>query len=161
MPIKVGDPVPAATFKQLSANGIANIDTATLLKGKKVVLFGLPGAYTPVCSANHLPGFVAKADDLKAKGVDDIVCVSVNDPFVMQAWGKQHGADGKVTMLSDADGAFTRAIGLSLDLPDYGLNGRSERYSMVVEDGVVKTINVEKTVLDHGVSSAANCMLHT
>ncbi|NOT24163.1 MAG: peroxiredoxin [Nitrospiraceae bacterium] len=161
MPIKVGDPVPAATFKQLSANGIANIDTATLLKGRKVVLFGLPGAYTPVCSANHLPGFVAKADDLKAKGIDDIACISVNDPFVMQAWGKQHGADGKVTMLSDADGAFTRAIGLSLDLPEYGLNGRSERYSMVVENGVVKTINVEKTVLDHGVSSAANCMLHT
>ena len=161
MSIKVGDPVPAATFKQLSANGIANIDTATLLKGRKVVLFGLPGAYTPVCSANHLPGFVAKADDLKAKGIDEIACISVNDPFVMQAWGKQHGADGKVTMLSDAEGAFTRAIGLIVNLPDFGLSGRSERYSMVVEDGVVKTINVEKTVLDHGVSSAATCMLHT
>lgn len=161
MPIRVGDPVPHAMFKQLGANGITNIDTTTLLKGKKVVLFGLPGAYTPVCSANHLPGFVAKADDLKAKGVDEIACISVNDPFVMQAWGRQHGADGKVTMLADADGLFTRAIGLSLDLPEYGLSGRSERYSMVVEDGIVKTINVEKTVFDHGVSSAANCMLHT
>ena len=161
MPIKVGDPVPSATFKQLSANGITNVDTVTLLKGKKVVLFGLPGAYTPVCSANHLPGFVAKADELKARGIDDIACISVNDPFVMQAWGKQHGADGKVTMLSDADGTFTRAIGLSLDLPDFGLSGRSERYSMLVEDGVVKTLNVEKTVFDHGVSSAATCMLHT
>ena len=161
MSIKVGDPVPAATFKQLSANGIANIDTATLLKGKKVVLFGLPGAYTPVCSANHLPGFVAKAEDLKAKGIDEIACISVNDPFVMQAWGTQHGADGKVTMLSDVDGAFTRAIGLTVDLPDFGLSGRSERYSMLVEDGVVKTLNVEKTVFDHGVSSAATCMLHT
>jgi peroxiredoxin len=148
-------------FKQLGANGVTNIDTATLLKGKKVVLFGLPGAFTPVCSANHLPGFVAKADDLKAKGIDEIACISVNDPFVMQAWGRQHGADGKVTMLADADGLFTRAIGLSLDLPEYGLSGRSERYSMVVEDGIVKTINVEKTVLDHGISSAANCMLHT
>jgi glutaredoxin/glutathione-dependent peroxiredoxin len=161
MPIKVGDPVPAATFKQLSANGIADIDIATLLKGKKVVLFGLPGAYTPVCSASHLPGFVAKADELKAKGIDEIACISVNDLFVMQAWGKAHGADGKVTMLSDADGTFTRAIGLTVDLPDFGLSGRSERYSMVIQDGVVKTINVEKTVFDHGVSSAATCMLHT
>src|SRR5215210_6113417 len=152
MPIRVGDRVPVATFKQLSPDGMVNIDTTVLLKGKKVVLFGLPGAYTPVCSANHLPGFVAKADDLKAKGIDDIACISVNDPFVMQAWGKEHGADGKVTMLADADGAFTRAIGLSLDMPDFGLSGRSERYSMVVEDGVVKTINVEKTVFNHGIS---------
>jgi glutaredoxin/glutathione-dependent peroxiredoxin len=161
MPIKAGDRVPAGSFKQLTASGIANIDTATLLKGKKVVLFGLPGAYTPVCSANHLPGFVARAADLKSKGINEIACISVNDPFVMQAWGKEHGADGKVTMLADADGAFTRAIGLSLDLPDFGLSGRSERYSMVVEDGVVKTINIETSVLDHGVSSAATCLLHT
>ena len=103
MPIKTGDRVPSATFKQLTANGVANIDTATLLNGKKVVLFGLPGAYTPVCSAYHLPGFVAKADELKAKGIDAIACISVNDPFVMQAWGKEHGADGKVMMLADAD----------------------------------------------------------
>lgn len=161
MPIKAGDRVPGATFKQLSASGIANIDAATLLKDKKVVLFGLPGAYTPVCSANHLPGFVAKAAELKAKGIQEIACISVNDPFVMQAWGKEHGAEGKVTMLADADGAFTRAIGLSLDLPEFGLSGRSERYSMVVEDGIVKSINVEKSVLDHGISSAATCMLQT
>jgi glutaredoxin/glutathione-dependent peroxiredoxin len=160
MRIKVGDRIPVGTFKRLSTDGIVNIDTTTLLKGKKVVLFGLPGAYTPVCSVSHLPGFVAKSAELKAKGIDDIACISVNDPFVMQAWGKEHGADGKVTMLSDADGSFTRAIGLNLDLPEYGLSGRSERYSMVVEDGVVKTINVEKTVFDHGVSSAATCMLH-
>lgn len=159
MPIKPGDPIPAATFKQLTASGIANIDTGKLLKGRKVVMFGLPGAYTPVCSASHLPGFVAKAAELKAQGVDEIVCISVNDPFVMQAWGKEHGAEGKVTMLADADGAFTRAIGLSLDLPDFGLSGRSERYSMVVDNGVVKTLSVEKSVLDHGVSSAASCML--
>ena len=159
MPIKPGDQIPAATFKQLTASGIANIDTGKLLKGRKVVLFGLPGAYTPVCSASHLPGFVAKAAELKSQGVDEIACISVNDPFVMQAWGKEHGAEGKVTMLADADGAFTRAIGLSLDLPDFGLSGRSERYSMVVDNGVVKTINVEKSVLDHGVSSAASCMI--
>ena len=159
MPIKPGDPIPAATFKQLTASGIANIDTGKLLKGRKVVMFGLPGAYTPVCSASHLPGFVAKAAELKAQGVDEIVCISVNDPFVMQAWGKEHGAEGKVTMLADAEGAFTRAIGLSLDLPDFGLSGRSERYSMVVDNGVVKALSVEKSVLDHGVSSAASCML--
>ena len=122
-------------------------------------MFGLPGAYTPVCSASHLPGFVAKAAELKAQGVDEIVCISVNDPFVMQAWGKEHGAEGKVTMLADAEGAFTRAIGLSLDLPDFGLSGRSERYSMVVDNGLVKTLSVEKSVLDHGVSSAASCMI--
>ena len=161
MPIKAGDRVPVGTFKQFGTDGIANIDTAMLLKGKKVVLFGLPGAYTPVCSASLLPGFVAKSEELKAKGIDDIVCISVNDPFVMQAWGKEHGADGKVTMLADADGAFTRAIGLSFDMPEFGLSGRSERYSMVVEDGVVKTINIEKSVLDHGISSAATCMLQT
>ena len=159
MPIKPGDPIPAATFKQLTASGIANIDTGKLLKGRKVVMFGLPGAYTPVCSASHLPGFVAKAAELKAQGVDEIVCISVNDPFVMQAWGKEHGAEGKVTMLADAEGAFTRAKGLSLDLPDFGLSGRSERYSMVVDNGLVKTLSVEKSVLDHGVSSAASCMI--
>jgi glutaredoxin/glutathione-dependent peroxiredoxin len=158
MPIKPGDQIPAASFKQLTASGIANIDTSKLLKGRKVVLFGLPGAYTPVCSASHLPGFVSKAAELKSQGVDEIACISVNDPFVMQAWGKEHGADGKVTMLSD-DGTFTKAIGLGLDLPDFGLSGRSERYSMVVDNGVVKSINVEKSVLDHGVSSAASCMI--
>mgnify|MGYP003395091366 CR=1 FL=1 len=158
MPIKAGDRVPSATFKLLTADGVANLDTTTLLKGKKVVLFGLPGAYTPVCSAHHLPGYVAKADDLKAKGIDAIACISVNDPFVMQAWGKEHGADGKVMMLADVDGSFTRAIGLSFDLLEFGLSGRSERYSMVVEDGVVKTINIETSVLNHGISSAATCM---
>lgn len=161
MPIRAGDRVPSATFKQLTDNGVANIDTETLLKGRKVILFGLPGAYTPVCSAYHLPGFVAKADELKAKDIDAIACISVNDPFVMQAWGKEHGADGNVMMLADADGSFTRAVGLSFDMPEFGLSGRSERYSMVVEDGVVKTINVEKSALDHGISSAATCMLQT
>ena len=117
MPIRAGERVPSATFKQLTDNGVANIDTETLLKGRKVILFGLPGAYTPVCSAYHLPGFVAKADELKAKDIDAIACISVNDPFVMQAWGKEHGADGNVMMLADADGSFTRAVGLSFDMP--------------------------------------------
>ena len=158
MTIKQGDHVPAATFKQLTPTGIVDVDTASLFKGKKVAVFGLPGAYTPVCSAHHLPGYVEQAGALKAKGFDAIACISVNDPFVMDAWGKANGADGKVMMLADADGAFTRAIGLVVSLPAFGLGDRSERYAMVVDDGVVSTLNVEKSVLDHDLTSAA-CML--
>jgi glutaredoxin/glutathione-dependent peroxiredoxin len=158
MTIKQGERVPAATFKQLTSTGIVDVSTDTLLKGKKVALFGLPGAYTPVCSLNHLPGYVENAGKLRAAGFDTIACVSVNDPFVMDAWGKASGADGKVMMLSDAEGGFTKAIGLVVDLPAFGLVGRSERYSMVVEDGVVTKLDVEKSVLDHDGSSAA-CML--
>lgn len=158
MTIQPGHPLPAARFKQLTATGVVDISTDELLKGKKVALFGLPGAYTPVCSASHLPGYVENANKLRAAGFDTIACVSVNDPFVMDAWGKATGADGKVLMLADADGSFTEAIGLAIDLPAFGLMGRSERYSMVVEDGVVAKLEVEKSVLDHDGSSAA-CML--
>lgn len=130
MPIKPGDPIPAATFKQLTASGIANIDTGKLLKGRKVVMFGLPGAYTPVCSASHLPGFVAKAAELKAQGVDEIVCISVNDPFVMQAWGKRAWCGGQGNHVGGCRGRihpcnrtqprstgfrFERALGTLLD----------------------------------------------
>ena len=158
MTIQQGDRVPSGSFKQLSASGVADITTESLLKGKKVALFGLPGAYTPVCSASHLPGYVDNAAKLRAAGFDTIACISVNDPFVMDAWGKVQGADDKVLMLADADGSFTRAIGLVLDLPSFGLGGRSERYSMVVEDGVVTKLEVEKSVLDHAGSSAV-CLL--
>lgn len=158
MTIKTGDRLPSATFKTMAATGIVDVTTDELLQGKKVALFGLPGAYTPVCSASHLPGYVANHDQLKAAGFDEIVCVSVNDPFVMDAWGKQHGAEGKVTMLSDTDASFTKAIGLVADLGAFGLHDRSERYSMIIEDGVVKKLDVEKTVFDHDGTSAA-CML--
>ena len=158
MPIKQGDRVPSATFKQLTPNGILDISTDSLLKGKKVALFGVPGAYTPVCSVSHLPGYIENANKLRAAVFDAIACISVNDPFVMDAWGKATGADEKVMMLSDADGAFTKALGLVIDLPAFGLSGRSERYSMIVEDGVVTKLDVEKSVLDHDGSSAA-CML--
>lgn len=158
MTIKQGDRLPSGIFKQLTAAGIVDVSTDSLLKGKKVALFGLPGAYTPVCSASHLPGYVENAGKLRAAGFDTIACISVNDPFVMDAWGKASGADGKVMMLADAQGAFTTAIGLVVDLPAFGLVGRSERYSMVVEDGVVKKLEVEKSVLDHDGSSAV-CML--
>ena len=158
MTIQQGDRVPSASFKQLTSTGILDISTDALLKGKKVALFGVPGAYTPVCSASHLPGYIDNAVELRAAGFDAIACVSVNDPFVMDAWGKATGADDKVMMLADADGAFTKAIGLVIDLPAFGLSGRSERYSMVIEDGVVTKLDVEKSVLDHDGSSAA-CML--
>ena len=158
MTIMQGDLLPSASFKQLTPTGIIDVTTDSLLKGKKVALFGVPGAYTPVCSVSHLPGYIDNAVKLRAAGFDAIVCVSVNDPFVMDAWGKATGADDKVMMLADADGAFTKAIGLTIDLPAFGLSGRSERYSMVVEDGVVTKLDIEKSVLDHDGSSAA-CML--
>ena len=158
MPITTGQALPSGSFKTLNASGIADISTDALFKGRKVAVFGLPGAYTPVCSASHLPGYVENFDKLKAAGFDEIACISVNDPFVMAAWGQAHGADGKVSMLCDTSGDFTKAIGLEADLGAYGLHGRSERYAMVVEDGVVKKLDVEKTVFDHDGSSAV-CML--
>jgi peroxiredoxin len=158
MPVRTHDRLPAGRFKTLNASGIAEVTSDTLFTGRKVALFGLPGAYTPVCSASHLPGYVENFDKFKAAGFDEIVCVSVNDPFVMNAWGKQHGAEGKVTMLSDSDASFTKAIGLVADLGAFGLHDRSERYSMIVEDGVVKKLDVEKAVFDHDGSSAV-CML--
>src|SRR5690606_22471587 len=118
--------------------------TDALFKGKRVVLFAVPGAFTPTCSARHLPGFVEKADQLKAKGIDTIACVSVNDAFVMDAWGKAHNCAGKVEMLADGNGDFTRALGLEMDATKVGLGQRSKRYSMLVEDGVVKQLNVEQ-----------------
>jgi peroxiredoxin len=120
------------------------VQTDEFFKGKKVVLFGLPGAFTPTCSAKHLPGFVEKAAELKKKGVDTIACLSVNDAFVMSAWGKDQKADGKVQMLADGNGDFTRAVGLEMDGTGYGMGKRSQRYAMVVDNGVVKTLNVEK-----------------
>jgi peroxiredoxin len=158
MSIGIGQSLPTATFKSMNASGIQDITTDAFFKGRKVALFGLPGAYTPVCSASHLPGYVENYGQLRAAGFDEIACVSVNDPFVMDTWGKSLGAEGKVTMLCDADGSFTKAIGLVADLAKFGLPGRSERYSMVVEDGVIKTLEVEKTVFDHDGTSAM-CML--
>ncbi len=153
MTISVGDKIPSVTFKVMGDEGPMDVSSAELCDGKKVALFGLPGAYTPVCSAQHLPEFVEKADALKAKGIDTIACISVNDPFVMSAWGKDHGAGDKVMMLADSTGEFTRAIGLALDLADFGLGERAERYSMLVEDGVVKAINVEESILTYDVSN--------
>ena len=158
MAIEAGAIVPPATLKQMTPAGIEDLELLPLLKGKKVILFGLPGAYTPVCSTQHLPGFVADADKLKAAGVAAIACIAANDPFVMSAWGKEHGADDKVMMLCDPDAAFTKSLGLSLDLSGLGLGERSKRWSMVVEDGVVSTVNVEDSIFDAHVSGSANLL---
>jgi len=143
MAIKVGDKIPAAKLRVMSAEGPKEISTDEIFKGKKVVLFAVPGAFTPTCSAKHLPGFVQNAAAIKAKGVDTIACLAVNDAFVMGAWGKAQGTDDKVMMLADGNGSFTKELGLEMDGSAVGLGTRSQRYAMVVQDGVVKTLNVE------------------
>ncbi|MFG1429600.1 peroxiredoxin [Xanthobacter sp. V2C-8] len=143
MSISVGDRLPPATFRVMTADGPVQKTTDEVFKGKRVVLFAVPGAFTPTCHRNHLPGYVANADAIKAKGVDAIAVVAVNDPFVMGAWENASGAAGKVLFLSDADASFATALGLSFDASAAGLGVRSRRYAMVVEDGVVKTLQVE------------------
>ena len=144
MTIKVGDKVPSATLMQMKDGGPKPVKTDDLFSGKKVVLFALPGAFTPTCSAKHLPGFIQNADALKKKGVDAVACVSVNDAFVMGAWGDQQKAGDKVIMLADGNGDFTRAVGLELDGSRFGMGKRSQRYSMLIDNGVVKALNVEE-----------------
>ncbi len=145
MTIKVGDRIPSSiTLKYQSPDGIKEITTDEFFRGKKVALFAVPGAFTPTCSMKHLPGFVDHAAAIRGKGVDEIACISVNDAFVMGAWGKEHRAEGKVTMLADGSGDFARAVGLELDLSKAGLGKRSQRYSMLVDDGVIKALHVEK-----------------
>jgi peroxiredoxin len=143
MAIQVGDKVPSVNLQHMGADGVETMSSDDLFAGKKVVLFALPGAFTPTCSAAHLPGYVVASDDLFAKGVDRIVCLSVNDAFVMDAWGKQHNADDQVMMIADGSGHFTTAVGLELDLDATGLGLRSQRYAMVVNDAVVEVLNVE------------------
>lgn len=144
MTIKVGDKVPSAILMQMKSGAPQPVKTADFFAGKKVAVFSLPGAFTPTCSAKHLPGFVQHADDLKAKGVDSIACVSVNDAFVMGAWGDQQNVGDKVAMLADGNGDFTKSLGLEMDASKFGMGTRSQRFSMLVDDGVVKSLNVEE-----------------
>jgi len=144
MTLKVGDKIPGATLLKATAEGPQPIDTDSYFSGRKVALFSVPGAFTPTCSARHLPGYVEKADELKAKGVDEIACVAVNDAFVLQAWAQQSGAEGKVTMLSDGNGDFAKALGLVMDASKFGMGTRGQRWSAIVDDGVVKELNVEE-----------------
>jgi peroxiredoxin len=143
MTVKVGDKIPDATMKMMGEKGPQDVSTSDLFAGKKVVLFAVPGAFTPTCSAAHLPGFVVNADKIKAKGVDAIVCVSVNDAFVMDAWAKDKNAE-EIMMVGDGNGDFTEAMGLVLDGSGFGLGKRSQRYAMIAEDGVITTLNVEQ-----------------
>lgn len=143
MTIKVGDRLPSVTLLRWGANGPEAVTTDALFAGKKVALFGVPGAFTPKCSEAHLPGFVQQAAAIKAKGVDAIVCTAVNDVFVMNAWGKDQGAGDKVAMVADGDAALTKAAGLEFDLTGKGLGLRCQRFSMLVEDGVVKSLNID------------------
>jgi peroxiredoxin len=144
MTIKVGDKMPEGTLMQLGESGPSPISTAELFKGKKVALFGLPGAFTPTCSAKHVPSYITNADKLKAKGVDKIVCMSVNDAFVMGAWGKDQKVGDKIVMAGDGSADYTKKLGLELDLTARGMGVRCQRFSILVDDGVVKQLNVEK-----------------
>jgi peroxiredoxin len=141
--IKVGDKIPSMTLKRLGTNGMEDVATDDVFKGK-VVLFSVPGAFTPTCSMKHLPGFVENAAAFKAKGIDRVVCMAVNDPFVMKAWAEQNKADGKVEMLPDGNGAFAKALGLEMDGSGFGLGTRSQRFAFYAVDGVVKDLQVEK-----------------
>ena len=142
MTINIGDRLPQATLTKVTADGPEPVDTADYFKGRRVALFAVPGAFTPTCSARHLPGYVEKAAELKAKGIDEIACTAVNDPFVLGAWSKSADAD-EVTMLADGNATFAEALGLDMDGTKFGMGRRSQRYSMVVNDGVVESLNVE------------------
>ena len=144
MTIAVGERVPAGKFKIATSDGLADLTTSQLFDGKRVLFFAVPGAFTPTCDARHLPGYIELADQIRAKGVDTIACMSVNDVFVMKAWGKSANAGDKVLMLADGNGDYARALGLSLDATGFGMGQRSQRFAMIVKNGVVEQLHVEQ-----------------
>ncbi|WP_072369197.1 peroxiredoxin [Hyphomicrobium sp. NDB2Meth4] len=154
MTIKVGDKLPEASFAVMTSEGPAEKTTAEIFAGKKVAMFAVPGAFTPTCQQQHVPGFVARVDELKAKGIDTIACTAVNDIFVLTQFAKETGAEGKILMLADGSADFAKKVGLDIDLSSRGFGVRSKRYSMLVEDGVVKSLNVEDIPPNHDKSSA-------
>jgi peroxiredoxin len=158
MTIAPGAKLPDATFKTMTPDGAANVTTGDFLTGKKVVLFGVPGAFTPTCSMNHLPGFIENNDAIKAKGVDAIAVVSVNDHHVMNAWAKASGGDGRITFLADGNADFAKAVGLDMDMSKGGMATRFKRFSMIVEDGVVTALNIEDSPGKAEVSGAARIL---
>ncbi|MCP3960661.1 MAG: peroxiredoxin [bacterium] len=153
MAIEIGDRIPQATFKVFTADGMQDVSSGELFDGKRVVLFAVPGAFTPTCNDTHLPGFLVRSDEIKDKGVNTIACVAVNDAFVVSAWGKATGASDHIRMLSDGNGDFARAMGLELDATGFAMGKRSQRYAAIVDDGVVRYLGVE-TGPGVGVSSA-------
>jgi glutaredoxin/glutathione-dependent peroxiredoxin len=154
MSIAVGDALPDATFTVMTAEGPKPTSMMDVFKGKKVALFAVPGAYTPTCHKSHMPGFVDRVAELQAKGIDTVACTAVNDIFVLSNWAKDTGAAGKIAMLADGSANFAKALGLEIDLTTRGLGVRSKRYAMLVDDGIVKVLNVEDAPPDHGSSSA-------
>lgn len=156
MAVSVGDKLPDATFTEMTADGPANVTTGDLFGGRKVVLFAVPGAFTPTCHMNHLPGFLEHLDTIKGKGVDEVAVVAVNDVFVMGEWAKSTKGEGKIRYLADGGAGFTKAVGLDMDLSGAGLGLRSKRYSMIVEDGVVKSLNIEDNPGQAEISAAAH-----
>ena len=154
MAIKQGDKLPAGKFRTMGAEGPKEISTDEIFKGKKVVLFSVPGAFTPTCSKQHLPSYVNNYDKLKSQGVDTIACMATNDAFVMDAWGKDQGVGTKILMLSDSNAEYSKALGLDFDLGKIGFGMRSKRFSMVVNDGTVETLNVDES--GYSLSSAEN-----
>lgn len=144
MAIKAGERMPSGTLKMMTKDGPKDVTAEDLFKGKKVVLFSVPGAFTPTCDAKHLPGFVQLADQIRAKGVDTIACMAVNDVFVMNAWGKASSAGDKVMMLADGNGDYAKALGLEMDARKFGMGVRGQRFAVIVDDGVVKSVNVEE-----------------
>ncbi len=160
MPIQVGDPLPQATFFVTGPDGISTKTTDDVFKGKKVVLFAVPGAFTPTCDRNHLPGYLSNADKIRAKGVDAIAVTGVNDAFVMKAWAKSSGGEGVIEFLSDGNADFAKAVGLDMDMSQRGLGTRSKRYSMLVENGIVKTLAVEDAPGKADVSGAEAMLSH-
>src|SRR5580698_1695933 len=159
MAIKAGERMPAGTFKTMGPDGAKDVKTDELFRGKKVVLFSVPGAFTPTCDAKHLPGFVELAEQIKAKGVDTIACMSVNDVFVMNAWGKASGTIGKIMMLADGNGDYARALGLELDGREFGLGMRGQRFAIIVDDGVARQVDIEAP-REFKVSSAQHVLSH-
>jgi len=154
MTIEAGDKLPAGKLRTMTAEGPKEMSTDDIFKGKKVILFSVPGAFTPTCSKQHLPSYLNNYDKIKAQGVDTIACMAVNDPFVMDAWGKDRGVGDKILMLADGNGEFTKSLGLELDGSKFGLGTRGKRFSMVVNDGKVETLNVDES--GYSLSSAEN-----
>lgn len=157
MTIKVGDHMPEGSFGIMTKDGPGSMTSGELFKGKKVVLFAVPGAFTPTCSMNHLPGYIKHAAEFRGKGIDLIACMSVNDTFVMDAWGKDRQAGDKVQMLADGNGTYTKALGLELDASGFGMGKRSQRFAIVVQDGVVRQLHVEAP-REFKVSAAENVL---
>ena len=143
MAIKAGDRMPSGTLKTMTKDGPKDVSTDEIFNGKKVVLFSVPGAFTPTCDAKHLPGFVQLADQIKAKGVDTIACIAVNDVFVMNAWGKHSGVGDKILMIADGNGTYAKALGLELDASGYGMGTRGQRFAIVAKDGVAEQVDIE------------------